>query len=436
MGDLAVAELLGRLPAAPDRAVLPGRRDGAAAPAVAERFLARLEPADRAILVLVLGLGLDLGTVAFVLQLDPSIVAWRLRRTLLAEAEGADPVALERGVTRWLRSPAAARAGGASHAGSNGRAQTVAAGVFAALPAEVHERLALRLGSPGQDGAMAGRRPGLGIGSLVLILVAAAGFMVYGAVRDVNPLWRGMGLVRQGEYAAARTAFQELGALAEGRAWIAITWLAEGDYEHALGVLAEPDTARYLGEFRPVDTPLPRLDASASSLALLPRGLTAEPRPTFVYLADGATALTLEQQHADQPGKSRKVRVPLPDAGKATGVVRLAYPAEWPDLAEGVVLWDVAEDEEGELEPTSFTVLERDARRSMAQKAAARLTHEIPSAAREFLRAHFDLRNGLLAQAGGRFALLAELFPDQAYPRQMVERIGAALGVDPAVLVR
>lgn len=123
----------------------------------------------------------------------------------------------------------------------------------------------------------------------------------------------------------------------------------------------------------------------------------------------------------------------LPGAGTATGVTAMNYPAEWPDLTDGVLLWDV---QEGNAEPTACSVLARDVRRDLAQHAAARLTHEIPLAAREFLRAHFDLRNGLLVQAATRFATLANQFPTAAYPRQMLGRIGAALGVDPQVLVR
>jgi len=429
MDTSSVASLLARLPRPAQRSLLPDRHDAVADPAIAKHFLGQLEPADRSILVLALGLGLDLGSVAFVLQLDPSIVAWRLRRTLLSGPEGTEPAALESGVTQWLRSTAA---GPGHDNGRGGRGVTVAARHFAELPADTRERLAVRLDSHDQDETATSRRPGLGIGSLVLILVAAAGFMVYGALRDENPLWRGMALVRQADFPAARDSFQELGALPEGRAWVAITWLAEGNFEHAFAVLEDPAAARFLGEFRPFDTPLPKVGGAPGSHALLPRGLSAEPRPAFVYIADGATTLTLEI-NSDKPGGYRKARWPLPGNGTATGIAVLAYPDEWPELSDCVVSWDVIE---GETEPTTFSALARNVRREMNQHAAARLTHEIPFAAREFLRAQYDLRNGLLVQAAGRIATLAGLFPDAAYPRQTLARIGAALGVDPAALVR
>ncbi len=429
MASPAVATLLARLPPPPQRELLPGRHDEVAGPAVAERFLGQLEPVDHSILVLVLGLGLDLGSVSYVLQLDPSIVAWRLRRTLLSGPESVAPAALESGVTQWLRN----RSGDAAGDGrSGGKEGTIAARFFADFSADARERLEVRLDSHDQEASTATRRPGLGIGSLVLILVAAAGFMVYGAVRDVNPLWRGMALVRQADFNAARDSFQELGALPEGRAWIAITWLAEGDFDHALMVLAEPGATRFLGEFRPMDAPLPGVDFHPGSHALLPRGLSADPRPPFVYIADGATTLTLDL-NPDEPGRARKVSRKLPGDGTATGVTVLPYPDEWPDLPEGVVLWDV---QGAETEPTSVSLLPRDARREITLHATARLTHEIPLPAREFLRAQYDLRNGLLVQAAEHVATLAGLFPDAAYPRETLVRIGAALGVDPAVLVR
>ncbi|HTE05464.1 MAG TPA: hypothetical protein VK824_04645, partial [Planctomycetota bacterium] len=435
MAAPAPADLLARIPPAARRTLTPGPRASSASPAVAAAFLARLEATDRAILVLALGLGLDLGTVAFALQLDPSIVAWRLRRTLISGSDGGGPAALEAGVTQWLRSPAegvpargeaeARRAGKAAGAGRAVRepaalAESHAGRAFAELPDVVRERIATRLDRHEEEAATNERRPGLGIGSLVLILVAAAGFMVYGALRDVNPLWRGKAQVRAAEYAAARDSFQELGSLPEGRAWIAMTWLAEGDYEHALAVLAEPETAKFLGEFRPMDAPLEPVDADPASQALLPRGLVADPRPRFVYVADGTSALTLEV-HPEQPNVGRKVRWPLPAAGAATGVTVLEYPKDWPSLTEGVVLWDV---QDGSVEPTAFSVLEKDVRRDLVQHAAAFLTHEIPLSAREFLRAQFDLRNGLLEQAAGRFAMLAKEIPTAAYPRLMLARIG------------
>jgi hypothetical protein len=413
---LDAAGLLARLPRTEPRGIFPGRPEEAAPDVVAAAFLARLDSADRAILVLVLGLGLDLGTVASALRLDPSIVSWRLRRSLLNGVPGQDAGVLERGVMHMLRERRPEE-------------------LLAELPEGARERLAARVDSDDGHVTDRERRPGLGIGSLVLILVSAAGFMVYGAIRDVNPLWRGMSQIRLGDYPRARDAFLELGPLPQARAWTAITWLADGEFERALDVLAEPGAANYLGEFRPMDVPLQQTGADRRSAALLPRGLIADGRPDFVYLPGAATTLVLE---VEPGGKDmRQKRYALPAAPPDTEVARLEYPAEWPELVEGLVLWDVQGAEPGaDVEPTGFTVLEKGARRELQQRAAARLTHEIPLAAREFLRAHFDLRQGLYMQAGQRFARLAREFPAEDYPRRMLAEVAAALGVAPDVFLR
>jgi hypothetical protein len=90
----------------------------------------------------------------------------------------------------------------------------------------------------------------------------------------------------------------------------------------------------------------------------------------------------------------------------------------------------------GETEPAGFTVIGTELRRELQQRSAARLTHEVPPAARQFLRAHFELRQGLYAQAAQRFAKLAHDFPEQEYPRRMLAEISAALAVDPEVFLR
>jgi hypothetical protein len=75
-------------------------------------------------------------------------------------------------------------------------------------------------------------------------------------------------------------------------------------------------------------------------------------------------------------------------------------------------------------------------RQELQRHAWQRLSHDIPIHARSFLRAHYYLRSGLYHQAGNQFRDLVEAFPDEPYPRQMVERIAAALGVDRAAFLR
>ncbi len=244
MSSASSIDLLARLTTAEPCWLFPGRRNERASDAASAAFLKQLSEEDSRIVLLVHGFGLDLGSVAFALRLDPSIVSWRLRRSILSAPADVGPAALERGLTEHLRATLPGEGGAAS--------TTRAARLFAQLPEAVRERLDSRLDSRDGDLTEQDRRPGLGVGSLVLILVSVAAFMVYGAIRDVNPLWRGMSLVRQGNYASARNAFQELGDLPEGRAWIAITLLAEGDYEHALAILKEPGAAQFLGSFRPI----------------------------------------------------------------------------------------------------------------------------------------------------------------------------------------
>ena len=83
----------------------------------------------------------------------------------------------------------------------------------------------------------------------------------------------------------------------------------------------------------------------------------------------------------------------------------------------------------------SFTLVSRE-QQVKQREDLGRLTQEIPVVARDFLRGQFFLHHQLYVQAGEVFARLSRKFPDQAWPRQMVAQIAAALGVDPSAFLR
>jgi hypothetical protein len=379
----------------------------------AERLLDGVGESDRAVLLLSHGCALPLGDVAWALKLDPSVVAWRLRR-LFAAAGAEQAPAVERGVVEVLRERI--RSGAAS---------------AAQLPAEALQRLAARNG--GATAATAARGA-LGVGSLLLILAGAAGFMVYGAIRDVNPLWRGREQVRQGQYEAARQSFVELGRQGEARAWIAFCFLAEGQFDKALEVLREPEVEQYLpAAFRPHDAPIESLGQDTESPALLPRGLVSVMRPAFVFRPAPAGELSLQLTATALGTDKPRTRVwPIEDTSSRSPVVTFPYPKDMPELPQCTGVWTAPGDTE---HPVSFSVVSRE--QAVKQREdLGRLTQEIPVVAREFLRGQFFLHHELYTQAGDVFARLSRRFPDQVWPRQMVNQIAAALGVDPQAFLR
>jgi hypothetical protein len=379
----------------------------------AEQLLRALDEEDRGLLLLSHGCALPLGDVAWALRLDPSVVSWRLQRAFSgAGAERA--AALERGAAELLRERV--RSGAASSA---------------ELPRDALARLAAR-----QEGAASGpgTRGALGVGSLLLILLAAAGFMVYGAIRDVNPLWRGRELVRQGQFESARQSFLELGPQGEARAWVAFCYLAEGHFEKGLEVLREPEVAQYLpASFRPHDFPLESAGEDAESPALLPRGLLSVLRPTFVFRPSPAGALavqiTISALGVDKP---RTVRWTVEDTTRHTPVATFNYPTDTQQLGPCTAVWTAPGDEE---HPVSFTIESRE-QQVKQREDLGRLTQDIPAVAREFLRGQFYLHHQLYMQAGDSFARLVRRFPGEAWPRQAVEQVAAALAVDPAAFLR
>jgi len=271
------------------------------------------------------------------------------------------------------------------------------------------------------------------VGSLLVIVVAVAGFLVYGVIRDVNPLWRGRDLLRLGDHDGARQALLELGPLPEARAWVGISWLADGEFDRALEVLREPEASQYLAAFRPMEGPLTPLAADPESPALLPRGLSLSARPTFVFRAAPAGVLQLELTPDALGGSApRRERWDVPDTLDAGPFVSFEYPIQARALTPGTAVWTAPGSED---RPTSFTLLGRETQRDL-RAALERLTYQIPQPAQDFLRGQFFLRHGLYQRAAEQFARLVRQFPDQPWPLRAVEQVAAALGVDPAVFLR
>ena len=240
--------------------------------------------------------------------------------------------------------------------------------------------------------------------------------------------------MRQGQYESARNAFRERGNLPEARALIAITWLAEGNFEKAIEVLAEPAAKQYLASFQPIETGLETLDVEPGSTALLPRGLITTQRPEFVFVAGPAGELKVEQTSLDgTPIAARRRPLQVAEPPLTGAVTSLAYPTNWALLEAGVHVWTAPG---GEPNSASVTVMSRKQRQEIQRHTWQRLSHDIPLSARMFLRGHYYLRSGLYMQAGNQFRDLVRVFPDEPYPLAMLERISAALGVDPEAFLR
>lgn len=389
-----------------------------AAPAdavIARQLVAQRDAHDRHLLALVYGYGLDLGLAAWTLDLDPALAHWRLRATLEGES-------LERGVAAMLR-----RADGPSDE---------ARALLEDLPDEARARLQSALDGTRVSAAAAaeGTRPGLGVGSLVIVLLAIAAFLLYGVIRDRNPLRHGKDLVRRGDFATARLVLEELGTLPEARVYTAFTWLAEGDFGRAFEALQSPGAGSHLAMFRPFEESLEVREVDPASRALLPRGLITATQPALVFRSGPGGEIVLLGRPIDGSSEPfRPVRIRVPESGDGSQVIVMSWPAGLGELAPGDYTWTVPG---SELHGGAFSLLPDDQRIELDSHVADRLSNDIPYPAIVFLRAHFYLRNKLYMQAGLNFATLARRFPEQAYPREMIAQVAAALGVDPSAFVR
>jgi hypothetical protein len=397
----------------PAAAVAPAGADAA------RELLARSDTTERQLFALVYGYALDLGLAAWTLDLDAALAHWRLR-TSLADAREGGSEGLERSVAALLR----------AQGGPSDEARRIAA----ELPAAARTRLQAALDGTRVASAGAAARSGLGVGSLVVVVFAIAAFLLYGVIRDSDPRRHGKNLVRLGDYATARIVFEELGTDPEARAWTAIAWLSEGNYQRALETLKDPGAMKYLAMFRPMDEPLEPLEVDPASRVLLPRGLITTPTPWLVYQAGPAGEILLLGRPLDGAADPMlPIRIRVPETGAPPKIIALNWPAEVAPLKPGDYSWTVPG---SELHPGTFALLPDEQQHELESNAAERWRNEIPYAALVFLRAHFYLRNRLYMQAGQNFATLAARFPDEVYPREMVAQVAAALGVDPSAFLR
>jgi len=394
----------------------------------AAEFLNGLEREDFGLFVLAYGMGMRLGEISQALRLDPALVVWRLRRALQRRPEARSDSslgALELGVSRLLREPDAGAAAGVPKP-THGQGSWSLPALIATLDDEVQARLQARLASPVSEPT----RAGVGVGVVVLVLLFAAGFMVFGAIRDVNPLWRGKSLMQEGQFAAAREALASYWDPVLADEQIALCHLALGEFDAALALIARPEVRERFGPFAPLEEEPTPLDTEPGSRALLPRGLIRTSRPTFVYKAGPAGKLAISVGWGDQTlGRM----IDIPDTRNGPPVVRMAYPEAWPTLPPEMVVWAVTDPE---MSQADFTCMDQEERLEVKSDCMRFLDRSVPAQAHWFFRGHYYMRKQLYTQAGEQFAMLARIFKNEDYPRRMVEQVSRVLGVDPSAFLR
>lgn len=408
-----------------------------ATPTQAAEFLNDLDSEDFGLFVLAHGMGMRVGDVSQSLKLDPALVIWRMRRALHRAHEAHPeiaPASLELAITDLIRNPEA------SHEvppPTRGAGTWSVAHLVENLDASVQERLQAQLRPPEADGG----RSGLGIGVVILVLAGVAGFIVFGVIRDKNPLWRGEDLMRAGRFAQAREALAEHWDKEAAHEQIALCYLAVGDYDRALEAFAYPGVVERFGSFAPFDEPVEPLDWEQDSNALLPRGLVLNGRPTFVHRAGPPGRLHIRLGWHDQQVDRL---LELEDSRNGPSIVRTDYPADWPSLPPGPVVWATVPwvrgpdgtRTVGEMSQADFQCLDRESQQEYRSDAKRFLDRSIPVKAHEFFLGNYLMRKGLYADAGQQFARLARMFPGSNYPRVMIERISAILGVEQAAFFR
>ena len=387
-------------------------------------FLNGLDREDFGLFVLAYGMGMRLGEVSQALRLDPALVVWRLRRALhrAPDVKGERGMAaLELGTSELLRHPELADD---APPPTHGEAWSLP-DLVKGLDDEVRARLEARLAPPGDVS-----RAGVGVGVVVLVLLVAAGFMVFGAIRDVNPLWRGKDLMADGKFAQAIESLEQYWDPVLAQEQIGLCHLALGEYDAALEAFAYPGVAERLGSFAPVTERLPSLDFEPGR-ALLPRGLIRNSEPTFVFRAGPPGRLGISVGWGEQTvGRMTKIE----DSREGPPIVKMAYPEEWPTLVpDQVVVWAI---EDPNISQAEFQCMDREERLAVRSDCLRFLDRSIPAQAHWFFRGHYFMRKKLFTQAGDQFAMLTDIFPRAEYPREMVKDVSRILGVDPQAFLR
>ncbi len=411
----------------------------ACTPVQAAEFLNGVEQEDFGLFVLAHGAGMRLGEVAQTLKLDPALVVWRMRRALHRAKEEQPELSqagLELAITDLLRKPSEGYEVPPPSQGANTGANTWALeSLVDNLDEGVQQRLKARLEEPPDH-----TRSGIGVGVVALVLLAAAGFMVFGAIRDVNPLWRGKDLMQAGRFSEAQTAFAKYWDVVSAKEQIALCELALGDFDGALEAMAHPGVSEKFGGFAPSMEDIEPLDFDDESRALLPRGIVRNNRPTFVYRAGPAGRLHLRMGWNEEQVDHL---IEIPDSRGGTGIVTMPYPRAWPSLPEDPVVWSLVPwvpgpegtRTTGPVSQADFQVLGKERTQEFKSDARRFLTRSVPAKAHPFFLGNYLMRKGLYADAGGQFALLARSFPGAEYPRAMIRKIAAVLGVDPTAFL-
>lgn len=411
---------MGRLPEHEPHWLYADGRTDLAEPDAAATFLQELPAEDRALVLLSYGMGLRVGPVSQALQIDPALVVWRLQLVFARWTRrhpAGQPSTLERAVVGLLRGTL--RSSLPAPAGCSG---WTADALVHELNETTQTRLAERLAPEPAERAPTG---GVGMGVGVLVLAVALGFLGFGIVRDVDPMWRGESLMQQYEYTLAREAFLKVGTVAADTR-IVLCLLAEGSFSAALSRLEDPEVRSWFRKFAPGPPPRPLEEVDPTSRALLPRGLTTNVKPTFVVRSGPPSLLEV------QVG-GRRITLELPDTRGGPESFVVPWPTDWPALTPGRVIWRV---NDGNENVAMFDVADREFEQRVRDRNWRVLTRDVPQRAQLFLRAHHFLNEGLLVQAGWQFARLAEAFPAEPYPRQQIWTLAQALGVDPTALLR
>ena len=408
-----------------------------ASPKEAADFLNNLDAEEVGLFVLAHGLGMRIGEISQSLKIDPALVIWRMRKAL-ARAQKERPLvaaaALELAITNLIRDPSGSPdVPPPKHGAANWSAQELVKN----LDLAIQNRLTARL----QRTAPEFMNAGIGIGVVVLVLALIAGFIIFGVIRDVNPLWRGQNLMREGKFAEARQAFADHWDGVAAQEQIALCYLAVGNFDAALEAMSDPGVRERLGAFAPFEEDVPPLNFETTGRALLPRGLTLNTRPTFVHRAGPPGRLHIQlgwrQEQLDRI-------LELPDTRSGPAFARTAYPRDWPPLPAGPVIWAtvpwVTEPDgtqhAGSLSQADFLCLGEESLMKYRSSTRRFLDRSVPAKARDFFRGHYLMREGLFTDAGAQFARLSRLFPKSGYPLEMIEKIAAILGVEPGAFLR